>query len=235
MKNKLTIAFLLLILISCAQSQTKNPMYICKDCGSFDLGKMTFKENIDVLSSKTEIFKTALVNQNNEEKDADQLAKNDVVKLYKYNFENQRNEILGDKLLNYNNEFFFTGLSILTTADKKILAYRATVFFEGDAKKIDQFITYLQSQNKESRMVQNKMEGDLSVYQWISDKHITQLVRSNQASKEEEMINGKRVVKYTNYVKLNYYNEAFIKNSNQDIVKSDIDFAVYNDKHFQKK
>lgn len=84
-------------------------------------------------------------------------------------------------------------------------------------------------------MVQNKMEGDLSVYQWISDKHITQLVRSNQASKEEEMINGKRVVKYTNYVKLNYYNEAFIKNSNQDIVKSDIDFAVYNDKHFQKK
>ncbi|MBV6881824.1 hypothetical protein NG800_018210 [Epilithonimonas ginsengisoli] len=235
MKNKLTIAFLLLVLISCTQSQTKNPMYICKDCGSFDLGKMTFKENIDVLSSKTEIFKTALVNQNNEEKDADQLTKNDVVKLYKYNFENQQNEILGDKLLNYNNEFSFTGLSILTTPDKKMLAYKATDFFEGDAKKIDQFITYLQAQNKSLKMVQNKMEGDLTVYQWISDKQITQLVRSNKASKEEEMIDGKSVVKYNTYVKLNYYNEAFIKNSDQDIVKSDLDFAVYNDKHFQKK
>ena len=65
MKNKLTTAFLLLVLITCAQSQTKNPMYICKDCGSFDLDKITFTENIDVLSSKTEIFKTVLVNHNN--------------------------------------------------------------------------------------------------------------------------------------------------------------------------
>lgn len=80
---KKNIAFaLLLILSSCSESHAqKNPDYICKDCGSFDLGKMTFKDNIDVLSSKTEIFKTALVNQNNEEKDTDQLAENDVVKL----------------------------------------------------------------------------------------------------------------------------------------------------------
>ena len=106
MKNKLTIAFLLLVLISCTQSQTKNPMYICKDCGSFDLGKMTFKENIDVLSSKTEIFKTALVNQNNEEKQIEELQKSDIVKLYKYHFSNQRNLILGEKPFNYNNQFF---------------------------------------------------------------------------------------------------------------------------------
>ncbi|MBV6881822.1 hypothetical protein NG800_018200 [Epilithonimonas ginsengisoli] len=45
MTTKILVFGLLLILSSFSESQAqKNPDYICKDCGSFDLAKMTFKE-----------------------------------------------------------------------------------------------------------------------------------------------------------------------------------------------
>ena len=67
---------------------------------------MTFNENISDLTSKTEVWKTAIVNDNNEEKQIEELQKSDIVKLYKYHFSNQRNLILGEKPFNYNNQFF---------------------------------------------------------------------------------------------------------------------------------
>ena len=97
---------------SCSESQAqKNPDYICKDCGSFDLAKMTFNENISDLASKTEVWKTAIVNDNNEEKQIGELQKSDIVKLYKYHFSNQRNLILGENL--YSKPYFAINVSAL--------------------------------------------------------------------------------------------------------------------------
>ena len=84
----------------------KNPNYICKDCGSFDLAKISFNENISDLIAKTEVWKTAIVNNGNEEKEIEMLSKSDTMKLYKYHFANQQNKILGKAPFNYNNQFF---------------------------------------------------------------------------------------------------------------------------------
>lgn len=221
--------------MSCARSQTKNPETICKDCGSFDLDKIKFTENIDLLASKTEIFKTALVNQNREEKDVEELSKNDQVKVYKYNFENQQNQILGKKPFTYNNDFDFTDLTLLTAPDKKILAYEATVFYEGTDHKIDALMANLREQNKSVKATENQMEGDLTVYQWRSDKKIVQLVRANKPGKEEHTVGGKTTTRSTIYVKLNCYSEEFIKNSFGDVVKKDLNFVVFGDRHFKKQ
>ena len=233
---KKNIAFaLLLTLSSCSESHAqKKPDYICKDCGSFDLAKMTFNENISDLTSKTEVWKTAIVNDNNEEKQIEELQKSDIVKLYKYHFSNQRNLILGEKPFNYNNQFFFNGLVILTDAKNKIYGYEAKNFYDGKMSYITDFISYLKKENKASEFKQNKMKGDLSVYQWQSSQKIVQLVSDNQMGTEERTINGKTSKVNSTYIKLNVYNESFIKNSLVNSLEKDVDFAVYTEKHYQK-
>ena len=101
MTAKIIIFGFLLILSSCSKYKAqKNPDYICKDCASFDLSKMTFNENISDLTSKTEVWKTAIVNADNEEKQVEALQKSDVIKFYKYHFSNQQDLILGKKPFN---------------------------------------------------------------------------------------------------------------------------------------
>lgn len=141
---------------------------------------MTFNENISDLTSKTEVWKKAIVNDNNEEKQIEELQKSDIVKLYKYHFSNQRNLILGEKPFNYNNQFFFNGLVILTDAKNKIYGYEAKNFYDGKMSYITDFISYLKKENKVSEFKQNKMEGDLSVYQWQSSQKIVQLERAKE-------------------------------------------------------
>lgn len=100
----LIIITLALFLTSCAKSQ--NPINICKDCGEFNLAKMSFNENISDLIAKTDVWKTAIVNENNEE--IEEILKSDIIKLYKYHFSNQQNKILGKRPFNYDNQFFLT-------------------------------------------------------------------------------------------------------------------------------
>ena len=45
---------------------------------------------------------------------------------------------------------------------------------------ITDFISYLKKENKVSEFKQNKMEGDLSVYQWQSSQKIVQLERAKE-------------------------------------------------------
>ena len=235
MTAKIIVFGFLLILSSCSESKAqKNPDYICKDCGSFDLSKMTFNENISDLASKTEVWKTAIVNANNEEKQIEALQKSDVVKFYKYHFSNQQDLILGKKPFNYNNQFFFNGLVILTDAKNKIYGYEANNFYDGKMSEITNFVNYLKKENSSSKFKQNKMYGDLSVYQWMSNKKIIQLVSDNKVGTEEQTVNGKTSVVNSTYIKLNVYDESFIKNSAESSLDKDIDFAVYNEKHYQK-
>jgi len=233
MKITMVLIFLLAFALSCMQAQTENPKSICKDCGNFDLNKIDFTENVDLLASKTEIYKTALVNANNEEKDAQELASNDRVNVYKYNFANQENQILGERPFHFNNQFDFTDLTLLSGADKKLLAYEATVLFEGKDEEIDQFIAQLQKQYQDAPMNKNEMEGDLTVYQWHSDHFIVQLVRANRAGEQERTTDGKTTIKRHYYVKLNYYGNSFVKKSMQQDLRKDVNFAVFDNRHFK--
>lgn len=234
MTTKTIIINLFLFLTSCAKSQNmKNPDYICKDCGSFDLAKMSFSENISDLISKTEVWKTAIVNKNNEEKEIEELSKSDTVKLYKYHFSNQRNKILGKKPFNYNNQFFFDGLVILTDENNKIYAYETINFYDGKMSEIIDFINLLKKENETSEFKQNKLFGNLSVYQWKSENKIVQLVRDNAEGTEERIINGKTSVIKSTYVKLNVYNQSFIKKAVEKSVKKDTGFLIFNEKHYQ--
>lgn len=234
MTIKTMILNLLLFLTSCVKSQDmKNPDYICKDCGSFDLAKMSFNEDISVLIAKTEVWKTAIVN-NNEEKEIENLSKSDTIKLYKYHFSNQQNKILGKRPFNYNNQFFFNGLIILTDEKNKIYAYEAINFYDGKMSEILDFANYLKKENQTSEFKQNKIFGDLSVYQWQSKNKIIQLVRDNKEGKEEHTVNDKTSIIKSTYVKLNVYNQSFVKNSIEKLVKKDIDFLIFNEKQYQK-
>lgn len=234
MIKKTIIINLLLLFTACSKSQnTKNPDYICKDCGSFDLAKLTFNENISDLISKTKVWKTAIVNSNKEEKEIENLSKSDTIKLYKYHFSNQQNKILGKKPFNYNNQFFFDGLVILTDENHKIYAYEASNFYDGNMSDIIDFINYLKKENKVFEFKQNKLFGDLSVYQWKSESKIVQIVNDNEEGTEEHIINGKTSVTKSTYIKLNFYNQFFIKDSVEKLVKNDINFLIFNEKHYQ--
>lgn len=232
MKIRISVLVFILFLTSCAKSQ--NPQNICKNCGSFDLAKLSFNENISDLISKTDVWKTAIVNENNEEKDINELTKKDVVKLYKYHFSNQQNKILGERPFNYNNQFFFDNLVILADANNKIYAFEATNFYNGNYSEITRFINYLKKENKTFEYKQNKMLGDLSVYQWESIKKNIQFVANNTEGTEEQTVNGKTSTIKSTYVKLNAYDESFMKNSINKIVEKDIDFVIYNENHYYK-
>ncbi|OXA83428.1 hypothetical protein [Flavobacterium hercynium] len=211
----------------------KNPDHICKDCGSFDLAKLSFNENVDSLISKTKVWKTAIVNASNEEKKIENLLKSDTIKLYKYHFSNQQNKILGKRPFNYNNQFFFDGLVILTDKKNKIYAYEATNFYDGKMSEIIDFVSYLKKENKTAEFKQNKMLGDLSVYQWHSENKILQLVKANEEGSEERIISGVTSVRKSTYVKLNIYDQSFMKNSIERLVQKDINFVIFNEKHYQ--
>lgn len=224
-----------MILSSCSESEgQKNPDFICKGCGSFDLSKMTFNENISELTSKTEVWKTAIVNANNEEKEIETLQKSDVVKFYKYHFSNQRNLILGKNLFHYNNQFFFNGLVILTDAKNKIYGYSAKNFYDGKMSDINNFVNDLKKENNTSQYKQNKMYGDLTVYQWFGKNKIVQLVSDNKVGTEEKTVNGKTSVVNSTYIKINVYDESFVKDSSEKSLEKDVDFAVFSEKHYQK-
>lgn len=232
---KITIVNLFLLFVSCAKSQNmKNPDFICKDCGSFDLSKMSFNENISDLISKTDVTKTVIVNNNNQEKQIENLLKSDTIKLYKYRFLNKLDKVLGKKPFNYDNHFFFNRLVILTNEKGKIYAYEAFNFYDGEMSEIINFVNYLKKENKMFKVERDKLFGDLSVYQYKSDNKIVQVVHDDTEGAEERIINGKTSVTKSTYIKLNVYNQSFIKDSVEKLVKNDVNFLIFNEKHYQK-
>lgn len=235
MKIKLFTTSVILLLITFYSCQKiENPKNICKDCGSFDLSKITFTEKISDLTAKTEVWKSAIVNDDNELKSEEEVTKKDVAKLYKYSFANAQNLILGSKPFTYNGHFDFNSLQILTDPKNKIIAFNATIFYDGKMEDINDFVEYLKKENKSMKMTKNGMLGDLTVYQWFSDDRIIQLVKDNTEGVEETMIDGKTTKKKSTYVKLTIYDSSFLKNAINTIVDRDIDFVLYHDSHFIK-
>lgn len=234
MIKKISILFLLnLFFMSFNCQNTGNPKAICKDCGSFDLNKIKFTENILDLTSQTEVSKSSVKNSTSKPNDKTQNSKSN--DLLKYSFLNSKNLNLGNKPFNYNNEFNFNQLNILADFNNEILALNATIFYDGKMDDINKFLDNLKKENKSAKMITGKMYGDLTVYQWFSDDKIVQLVKDNQEGTEEQTNNGKTITKKSTYLKLNIYGSSFAKNSIKNIVETDSDFVLYDARHFIKK
>lgn len=214
--------------------QKENPKNICKDCSGFDLSKMTFSEKISDLTAKTEVWKSAIVNHNNELKLEEEISKRDSVKLYKYHFANGRNLILGKRYFNFNGQFNFNDLDFLTDKNNSILALNTTIFYDGPFDDINKFIDALKSKFKGFKQIKGSMYGDLSVHQWFTDDHIIQLVTDKKEGEMEQTIDGKTTKIKSTYVKLNIYSRSFIERSMQKLVERDTDFVLFDDRHFIK-
>lgn len=232
-KKILSTGLILLATISIAQ-QKENPKNICKNCGVFDLNKMAFSEKTSDLTAKTEVWKSAIVNHNNELKFEEEITKRDTVKLYKYHFANGRDLILGKKPFNFNGQFNFNNLNLLTDKNNSILALNATVFYDGQYDDISKFIAALKSKYKGFKQIKRSMYGDLSVHQWFIDDQIIQLVTDNKEGEMEQTIDGKTTKSKSTYVKLNIYNRFSIEKSVQKLVDRDTDFVLFDDRHFIK-
>lgn len=233
MKRKLfTTSLIIFLAVFYNCQKIENPKNICKECGSLDLSKMTFEEKISDLTAKTEVWKSVTVNDDNELKLEENVLSKDITKLYKYHFANGRNLMLGKQPFNYNGKFYFNALEILTDPNNKIYAINTTIFYEDKIADIDRFVEFLKNKYQSSHMTINKMNGDLAVYQWVSDNQIIQLVKDNKEGMMEHTKDGKTTEIKSTYLKLTVYNSSFIKNSVKEMVAADTDFVLFDQRHF---
>lgn len=232
---KKTFVFVLLnfLLFSCNSQEKENPKFICKNCGSFDLSKITFNENIDILLSKTDSFKSIIVNKYAEEKDPEELLAKDTIYVNKYILENHKNKILGEDFFNFHNEFKFSNLALISDRNKKIIAYKLSTYYKGDINEINDFISFL-TKNLNTKPTQNSLViGDSTIYHWETSDLLFQLMRSNKKKKEEKIVNGIKSESYFYDVDLNVYNKANLTNELKGIVNRDPYFVIFSKKYFK--
>lgn len=214
--------------------QKENPINICKDCGKFDIAKVTFSEKTSDLTAKTEIWKSVIVNHNNDLKFEEEVTKNDTVKLYKYSFANGRNLNLGKNYFNYNQQFDFSQFIILTDAKNRFCALESTISYDGEFAEVNKFINHLKVSFKGFKLIKNKIYGDLNVHQWFTDDKIIQLVTDAKEGTAEYGESGNVTKIKSTYVKLNIYSRFFIENSINKMVEHDTNFALFDERYFIK-
>lgn len=232
---KKTFVFVLLnfLLFSCNSQEKENPKFICKDCGNFDLSKITFKENIDTLLSKTGYSHTVLVNQHTEENQLKEQTKKTPICINKYILRNQNNEILGKDIFNYHNEFTFNNLSFIADSNKKINGYRLSALYEGEVNGIEKFINFLSKYLNVNQKHESLINDNSDIYYWETSDSIYQLVRSNKKKKEESIVNGVKTELNYYYVVFNVYNKINLTNELREIVNKDPYFIIFSKKYFK--
>ncbi|WP_415779339.1 hypothetical protein, partial [Elizabethkingia occulta] len=188
LKKVINISFTFL-LISCAKSQNSN--YICNDCGSFDLSKISFNENIDQLTSKTEVFKTVFVNEGCEEKRMEDILKSDNVCAFKYNlYETPKNKIH----LSFSDKLKFNNLHLLADSKKELVAYSSSEDFNGSEKDFTSFVDFLTKKLNTKPQYNILLLDETIVYQWDTNSYIYQFTRSKNKQQKEVVINGKTIM-----------------------------------------
>lgn len=220
MKNKILIISLILLAVCYTKSQTKNPTYICKDCGNFDLNKIEFNENINYLTSKTKTSITAITDSNIEKK-INEITSNDNVILYKYKIRNGLNQDLGKDFFNYNNKFLFNNLSFLVNAKKEIIGYSAYIDYGGSAEKIKTLISYLSNFLNVKPKKNILFADDSEIYQWDSQNYFYQLMK---VEKSKNSYHIKLIA-----VKKDRMSDIVIK-----AIKNDETFLLFGEKSFKK-
>ena len=232
--RNIVISFLL-IMTSCAKSQNqKNPEYICKNCGAYDLAKISFNENIDLLTSKTEVSKTVFTNDNCEEKAIEELAKNDKLCAFKYYIYNQPGNILGKGLFTFSDQFRFDNLNLLLDSNKKLVAYNATVNFEGDVKTFDKFVNFLTDKLKVKPKSGKMAMDDSVIYQWETTSFTYQLIRSNTKKKREIIVDGKSKSEEFYLTNFTVNNKLKSNDKTRYVSSHSENFVIFGDKYFKK-
>ncbi|WP_245803858.1 hypothetical protein [Elizabethkingia occulta] len=228
LKKVINISFTFL-LISCAKSQNSN--YICNDCGSFDLSKISFNENIDQLTSKTEVFKTVFVNEGCEEKRMEDILKSDNVCAFKYNlYETPKNKIH----LSFSDKLKFNNLHLLADSKKELVAYSSSEDFNGSEKDFTSFVDFLTKKLNTKPQYNILLLDETIVYQWDTNSYIYQFTRSKNKQQKEVVINGKTIMDSYYYVTFSVYQKDKLNSKIKSIIPRNENFIIYNDKYFKK-
>lgn len=204
--------------------KAQNPKSICIKCGSFDLAKVNFRENLNDLGAKVKV-----VTNPSDQSDANQAKTYETLLLFK---NNQNSDV---EIITYQDWFKFSNVNILTNADKKIIAYNAFNFYDGPLAKIDDFVNKLKNKFKTSTLIIGKRIDGAVVYQWYLNDIVVQLDRDLKQEKESSNIGGKWVEKKTSHVKLTIYNKALLDDKMKKALSRNIPFLLYRKEHFVKE
>ena len=204
--------------------KAQNPKSICITCGSFDLAKINFNEDLNELGAKTKILTKA-----SGQSYTDQTRTYETLFLFK---DKQNSDV---KIITYENWFKFSNVNILTNADKKIIAYNAFNFYDGPLNKIDDFVFKLKRKFKTNTLITGKRIDGAVVYQWYVDDIIVQLDRDLKQEKESSKIGNKWVEKKTCLVKLTIFNKALLDEKMKKALGRNISFLFYQKEHFVKE
>jgi hypothetical protein len=204
--------------------KAQNPKFICITCGSFDLAKVNFGENLNELGAKTKIVTKASVQ-----------SYTDQTKTYETLFLFKNNQNSGVEIITYQDWLRFSNVNVLTNADKKIIAYNAFSFYDGPLTKIDDFVNKLKNKFKTSTLITGKGIDGAVVYQWYLDDIVVQLERDLKQEKESSNVGGKWVEKKTCHVKLTIYNKALLDDKMKKALSRNIYFLLYQKEHFIKE
>lgn len=204
--------------------KAQNPKSICITCGSFDLAKVNFRENLNDLGAKMKV-----VTNPSDQFDANQAKTYETLFLVK----NKQNSDV--EIITYQDWFKFSNVNVLTNADKKIIAYNAFNFYDGPLTKIDDFVNKLKNKFKTNTLIIGKRIDGAVVYQWYLNDIVVQLDRDLKQEKESSNIGGKWVEKKTCHVKLAIYNKALLDDKMKKVLSRNIPFLLYQKEHFAKE
>ena len=204
--------------------KAQNPKSICITCGSFDLSKVNFGENLNDLGAKMKV-----VTNPSGQSYANQAKTYETLFLFK----NKQNSDV--EIITYQDWFKFSNVNVLTNADKKIIAYNAFNFYDGPLTKIDDFVNKLKNKFKTNTLITGKRIDGAVVYQWYLNDIVVQLDRDLKQEKESSNIGGKWVEKKTCHVKLTIYNKDLLDDKMKKELSRNIHFLFYQKEHFVKE
>ena len=219
------------ILLLSSYLSAQNTGYICSNCGTFDLSKITFNENIDELVSKADPFKTAFANASCEEKRIDEVGEKDQICGFKYSIYKKETD---PSFLSFSDQFKFDNLYLLTSTEKSMVAYTATSDFKGDEKAFLSLVN-LVSQKFNTKPEQHTLflDGSL-VYQWNTPSYTCQITRSKDKHQRESTVNGKTKTNDFYSLTLGIYQKNKLDAKMKEVIRRNESFVIYTDKNFGK-
>jgi len=200
----------------------QNPKSICITCGRFDLAKINFSEDINVLAVQNK-SKTVLSGQQ----------QNNQTKLYETFFLFKDDKGKNPEIITYQNWFTFNNVRILSNDKSKIIAFAAFNFYDRPMSQIDAFVNQLKNKFKSSAPKIGKLVDGAIVYQWFLNDVIVQLERDTKQEVESTNVNGKWVDKKTCHVKLTVFNKALLDDKMKISLARNINFLFYQKEHFK--
>lgn len=219
--KKIGITFFIQYAVCFTAQVQNNPSYICKDCGTYDINRISFDENIDHLISKTPVNITGFT-ENFKEKIKNDISPSDHMIAFKYKVRNRLNENLGEGFFTFSTVFRFNNLSFLIDSQKKIVAYKCYTTYNGNEKEIGQLINTI-SKITTTKYTYNTLFADGSeIYQWDSQNYFYQLMKAKES-------------KNSYYIGVISIKKDRMNSEIKKAIQNDETFLLFNEKGFSKK